>query len=214
MISVLDLIELAQIVDMVTVAIAVLDVCHIGMLLTKLLTREHSLRRHWRLATFRAGHTMRDDDTFLISLDKAIRNDFFWCAARVTAGVGFAGELIGRWSEGCQCHEAELVSGHGHNVGVSCQMQGRRTAELAAGDAMARFHHLLAETKNDILPFISKLSELHRATMLSDWNKARAHIASQLELKLAHRQSLPYSLCALSHTDPATVVNAARYNLA
>ena len=43
------------------------------------------------------------------AVDKAIKSLTFWAMVRATSEIAYQAEFIGRWSEGCFCHELELT---------------------------------------------------------------------------------------------------------
>ena len=117
---------------------------------------------------------------------------------RTVYEIGFLGEYIGRWSEGCPCHDSLLQSG----TKINCQLKGCRSPELASGSAMKGLERVWTRSRYKFLGAISGMTDSIKAELLIDWDRARSQTLAELAVKLGHWRLLPHVLCGLGHWDP------------
>ena len=174
---------------------------------------EYILRKHWSLKKYRGKEKsqQREEEagSDVTKLDKALKSELFWCMVRVIHETGHLAEGIGRWCEGCPCHNYKLMAG----VNIQCQLKSCRAPELASGEASEAFERRFANSYNKILAFTSGLSSKSRHAVLQDWDKSRGRVMTELTLKLCHWTQLPHALCALAHWCPEKSMKAAQHVL-
>ena len=202
----------------------------------KMLLIEPVIRNHWKKNAFQKGKnadgdvvaapwTAQPTDDYSIpleELDRVIRSNFFWAAARVVHEVGYQAEVLGRWSEGCPCHDSHRLVWHSSTAEErrelpkppSCEFQSCRAPELACGSAMHAFRRAIWTSQQNIVQHVAGLSTAEQTRLRLDWDTARAKIEVQLSFKLAHWQQLPHILCGLGHFDDLVVMVVARQALA
>ena len=142
----------------------------------------------------------------------------FWSTARVIHEIGFQAEFLGRWSEGCPCHEEHRLAYHTTPKGEryklpkppTCELQCCRAPELAAGDGLRLFRKILWVSQQNVLSHLAGLPLSEQTSLRRDWDHARSKIKVELTLKLAHWGQLPHLLCALAHPHPSQVMKAAK----
>ena len=71
-------------------------------------------------------HVSFEDSNIISTIDRAIRDPDFWLAVGMLRALSFEAEYVGRWSEGCECHEGQSST--------QCPFKGCHAVELAAGD--------------------------------------------------------------------------------
>lgn len=185
--------------------------------ITRLGPLESHLRKYWNLQKFSGGRNEPVDDetsdwkTNIQVLDKAIRSKMFWVHCKVVGQLGFLGEFIGRWCEGCPCHQQELVAG----CKVSCDFKHCRAPELATGDAFVSFQTQVEKFGVELIPILTSegLTTDDRNRLLLVTSKASAGLVSELRLKFAYFQQLPHALCGLGHHDRTKASRAAKHCL-
>lgn len=173
---------------------------------TQLLPLETYLRKYWNLAKFSGGTsepTAPDEDwkTNNHLLDKTIRDKVFWVHARLICNLGFLGEYLGRWCEGCPCHQKELLCG----FKVDCANKHCRAPELACGDGLDGLGTQLEKFRESIVPIATSatLSVCEQNDLVLLAGKVASGLSSELQMKMAHFQQLPHALCGLGHHDRA-----------
>ena len=184
----------------------------------KMLLLEPLIRRHWNLEKFLGGPVGQKNahTTTVQKIDEAIRSQKFWSCARIVQEVGFQAEIVGRWSEGCSCHEKhhELFNfakhmGRGRGINIPpppmCERKGVRAAELATGAAIKMCADSFLACSRNILEFVHGLDPKTQHDLKADWEVARAKIMTEMTLKLAQWSYLPNLLCGLAHHDPCAV---------
>ena len=152
------------------------------------------------------------------AIQMVIDNPVFWSTARVIHEIGFQAEFLGRWSEGCPCHEEHRLAYHTTPKGEryklpkppTCELQCCRAPELAAGDGLRLFRRILWVSQQNVLSHLAGLPLSEQTSLRHDWDHARSKIEVELTLKLAHWGQLPHLLCALAHPHPSQVMKAAK----
>ena len=148
--------------------------------------------------------------TTVCKIDAVIRSQKFWAAARIVREVGFQAELIGRWSESCPCHEEHNLlfnwvksSGSGLKIPPppQCDWKGRRSPDLATGEAIKMLEQSASSCQDNIVEFVHSLDSGTQHSLKRDWEHARSKIVAELTLKLATWKYLPNLLCGLAHHD-------------
>lgn len=142
-----------------------------------------------------------------------LASETFWSTCRIIAEIGFHAELVGRWCEGCCCHEDMLVSSSSSRspkLRIDCPLKCCRAPELACGAAIEQFQKSLADTQHQICEHLKGIPTVEEQQSLKlDWEKARGRIQAELELKGAHWGMLPHLLCGLGHHQASTVIQVA-----
>ena len=152
------------------------------------------------------------------AIQMVIDNPVFWSTARVIHEIGFQAAFLGRWSEGCPCHEEHRLAYHTTPKGEryklpkppTCELQCCRAPELAAGDGLRLFRRILWVSQQNVLSHLAGLPLSEQTSLRHDWDHARSKIEVELTLKLAHWGQLPHLLCALAHPHPSQVMKAAK----
>ena len=115
---------------------------------TKMLVLEPLIRKHWNLEKFLGGSIGQKTahTTTVQKINETIRSQKFWACARIVQEVGFQAEIVGRWSEGCSCHQSHqelynFVRHSGRGIGInryqhssSTDVRTQRGACSRAGD--------------------------------------------------------------------------------
>ena len=52
-------------------------------------------------------HVSFEDSDTISTIDRAIRDPDSWLAVDMLHALSFEAEYVGRWSEGCECHEGQ-----------------------------------------------------------------------------------------------------------
>ena len=139
-------------------------------------------------------------------LDRIIPQSRFWALVRLTRELAFCGEVVGRWAEGCPCHEHLLVTGK-H---ITCQFKSCRAPELAVGAADGLMSSAFMKANSNAVAFVSGLPPNVQKDLMVDFDMARSRMESLVTLKLAYFQHLPHALCGLGHHSPEQAMLAAR----
>lgn len=139
---------------------------------------------------FHQRHVSFEDSDTISRVDKAIRDPDFWLAVGMLHALSFEAEYIGRWAEGCDCHD-----GQRHNPASPCPFRGCRAVELAAGEWKSKIQSASIRA----VQAVSRVGFMmcNASTFVSDCSLARAKMWSLLETKLHYFQELPWKLCAL-----------------
>ena len=95
----------------------------------------------------------------LSMIDKTIKNCAFWDYAHMVHEVSLQGEQLGKWGEGCSCHQGELLAYASMRrqkrtrelpslpgAVSNCPFRGCRAPELATGDALKQAAQLHQNT--------------------------------------------------------------------
>ena len=158
--------------------------------LEELLAVEVPLRRFWDLNKFthggRGADGVRLRDENLVDIqraDQAMRDPEFWVACRVLRTLAFEAEYVGRWAEGCPCHDSG-------DQDQACPFRGCRAAELASGDWKGTLQRHLKFHSSTHNACVAEFSQY-----LADINKARGKMWYLLEVKLHYWKELPWRLC-------------------
>lgn len=107
------------------------------------------------------------------------------------------GEVVGRWAEGCPCHDHLLVRG----FHVECQLKGCRAVELATGDSLKRMDSTFTQSRYKFMAFTATLEGHVKAELLEEWDIARSKVLAEVVVKLGHWRMLPHALCGIYHWD-------------
>ena len=140
-----------------------------------------------------------------VEVDKVLKSRFFWTMMGIVGEVGFLGEYVGRWAEGCVCHSNLLQNG----IRVDCQLKGCRAPELASGSAIRHLEQVFTRSRYKFISATASLTATARRDLLADWDFARSKIVSEIAIKLGHWQLLPHVLCGLGHWDPREAARCA-----
>ena len=178
------------------------------------------LRKFWNLHKFQGDWGSRASDQMTADepdaewksncqlLNSTIHDKMFWLHIRLVANLGYLGEYLGRWAEGCPCHEAVLLSGQN----VSCQFKSCRAPELACGDAFSGLENQLGRFQQSLAPLATSASltpeQQNNLVLLA--GKVAAGLTSELRMKFAYFQQLPHCLCGLGHYDNTKTTTAAK----
>lgn len=143
------------------------------------------------------------------SLQQVIQSVKFWGFSHVVCELGFQAELLGRWCEGCACHEAHrslynsMSSAERREIPrpPECDFQSCRAPELASGCAIRKFQLGLLHTEHNIMTLTAGMSGEDRADVHQQYDLSRSKLEVEVTLKLAHWQQLPHLLCGLAHWD-------------
>lgn len=146
-------------------------------------------------------------------LDKAVRSPMFWSIMGLVEHLGFASEFLGRFCEGCPCHEFELTHSRNRCRRLKCQLKGCRAPELASGCAIQHFEKVFSRTRQQFLSCTVDLPNSARQALVDDYERARGKSLSELMLKLGHWRLLPHALCGLGHYDERKALLAAQHVL-
>ena len=190
---------------------------------SKLMLVEPVIRKWWNKLAYRKSRDKPSevDDAWSASadeLERVIKSASFWATARVMNEVGYQAEMVGRWTEGCPCHEAQRLIWHSsssHDRRLlpkppTCEFQSCRAPQLASGEAIFAFKKSFWLSQQNIVVHVAGLPMTDQTKLRMDWDAARARIELELSMKLAHWQQLPYILCGLGHHDDMTAMNVAR----
>ena len=185
---------------------------------TKLLPLEQVLRRFWNLNKFEvkshaktSASQPEDWEANTHKLDKAIRDPLFWVQSKLIFQIGLVGEWLGRFAEGCTCHEDELLAG----ITVQCDWKQCRSPEMSCGDGIARLECRLRHFHTLIAPICSnpEIGKEDRQQFFLLASKVSSGILAELRLKFGHYGQLPLLLCGLGHHDTSKACWAARRSL-
>lgn len=173
-----------------------------------LLLLEAPLRECWRKEAFLSGvaatptqvsfedssfknssqHQVSFEDSDTISrIDKAIRDPDFWLAVGMLHDLAFEAEYVGRWAEGCDCHEGQ--------PNPKCPFRGCRAVELAAGEWKSKIQSASIRAAQAVSR-VGFMMTCNASTFVADCQLARAKMWSLLETKLHYFEELPWKLCA------------------
>ena len=184
---------------------------------SKLLPLKPTLTRFWDLQKFsgkrRQSTGFEDDDdsewkSNIEKLNGVILDKLFWTRVRLVHKLGFVGEYVGRWSEGCPCHEKELIAG----LSVDCPYKQCRAPEFACGDSFEGLDHQLEMFKDSVLPICTSegIQQKDHQPLVLLAGKVCAGLFSELRLKFGYWTQLPHCLCGLAHHKPAQACLAAQ----
>ena len=126
------------------------------------------------------------------TFDEAVRSSYFWAYVEFIIYVNGALEEMSSWAEGCPCHSEHKAS---------CCFNGRRSAEMAAGAFLEFVHTQCALATSYFLVVSTGLQEEDQANLLSDWTVAMECLTTEVRLKTAHWQGLPWMLAGLALPD-------------
>ena len=177
---------------------------------TELLPLESAFKTFWSPQKFVHSSDVDDGgEDWKPSIEAlgCLKNDEFWVQVRVVRRLGFLGEFVGRWAEGCPCHQSDLLSGR-H---IDCGMKQCRAPELATGDALGQLKEKISDFNSD-LPSVAatgQLSATEQSQLTLLVGKVASNLYSELQMKFAYWQQLPHSLCGLGHHDQAKACLAA-----
>ena len=200
----------------------------------QVLLLEKLLRKYWSKDAFKTGkgsntavndkrnNTVTDSSGNAITverIDAVIRSPAFWSTCHLVKEVGFAAELVGRWSESCPCLSAyqELWNWSKHHgdgiVNIpqppACDKKGCRAHELAAGTAFRIFQQYHWMSRNIIVEHLDSLPSHVQHSLRCDWERARSKMTTELTVKLSTWEHLPNLLCGLAHWDNGIVQKVA-----
>lgn len=197
---------------------------------TKLLKIEPILRAYWNPTAFvnanssKRGTEQQEDALAVLDsgstkaqlrLDHALRSESFWATARLIGEIGFQAELLGRWCEGCACHQQIRCFNSKQNdrpavhIG-SCRWQGARAPELAVGDAMNLYMESMELSNHHLSAYLSRVPEQEQHGIRLDFEKAQSTLTAELMCKFAYWTMLPHILCGLAHPSPVKATQAAQ----
>ena len=180
---------------------------------TDLLRVEALLRQAWNLEKFMAGNGQRhkrfsatttDYGPNLDAINKTIQDERFWSGVAFVHDLAYEAEYIGKWAESCSCCSSAV-----ERRANTCPYRGCRAPELASGEWRRKLQHLLMRSRARMSAYLVQ-SPNSRQADFEGWAAARSKLWSGLHIKLAYWRQLPWRLCALSHTNPATVCSAAK----
>lgn len=134
-------------------------------------------------------------------------SDSFWCGVSLANDISYCAEFVGRWSEGCQCCEDELLTKQNpkrrrtkwlSNVSsaMPCPFRGCRAVQIAAGEWLPRLQKVLSDGQGHLTDSLLKSYGRDLPTFLDDWVKARSKLWGQLRIKLAYFEQIPWKLCS------------------
>ena len=162
-----------------------------------LLLLEAPLRECWSKAAFLSGvaeevrHVSFEDSDTISTCDRAIRDPDFWLAVGMLHALSFEAEYVGRWAEGCECHE-----GHHIPSASPCPFKGCRAVEFAAGEWKSKIRSASMRAEQAVSRVGFMMTSCNASTFVADCSLARAKLWSLLETKLHYFQELPWKLCA------------------
>lgn len=126
------------------------------------------------------------EETSIDAINAAIKTDTF-AEIRAVACISFEAEFVGRWSEGCRCHEEDTIDRSlpkrrriliaPGSSGATCIYKCCRAPELAASEGLCQQMELMVRNRFSIMDHVgSASSEQKRIEILRDWNTARSRL--------------------------------------
>lgn len=176
------------------------------------------LRQYWNVTKFTAGkrsepapttdETECEWKTNIDRLNATIKDNMFWVHAKLIYRLGFLGEYLGRWGEGCPCHERQLLAGYR----VECKFKQCRAPELAVGDGFRGLQEQLREFQQSLVPIATSasLSLDQQRKLIMTAGQVASGLISELRMKFCYFEQLPHCLCGLGHHDTAKASMAAK----
>eukprot|EP00969_Alexandrium_andersonii_P284699 12585102-Alexandrium_andersonii.AAC.1 len=191
----------------------------------EILPLEKILRFAWSHQAFTFQHgagaaAAADDDrgVHVHAVDKAITSEYFWRYCNLVDMLGDVLRHAQHWAEACPCHskpdpaapplppalsskdwEKAQLKRRQHFAKrfkvPSCPLASRRAPELATGRMEDFLDELLATCLQELQMLLRQLSQGEAATLVQDFQAARAHLLYTLRVKLSHWQQLPHVLC-------------------
>ena len=127
-------------------------------------------------------------------IDKAIRCPVTWCSMAAVLDIALEAEHIGRWCEGCPCHnqgdqkaledlrkkKRKVEQPRGWTQEIKCPYKGCRAVELASGVGQRSLHERMMRNKEQVLAHFSSVPDEKRSALLTDWDDARGRLWSVL----------------------------------
>ena len=123
-------------------------------------------------------------------------------------------EELASWAEGCYCHEKvlqdlslykrrEILNLHYESAGTFvCPMAGKRAPELAAGQIEHVYQGVCEQALSRLLLDARlPLPQESQQEVISELQRAQAHVKLLLRTKLQHWQRMPWLACGLAHHD-------------
>ena len=133
------------------------------------------------------------------------------------------------WCEGCPCRrdlrhsrkqrwQQQLFdrTGNEQRAGAvfSCPCGGKNAPFMACGDFEVFLQQISQLTYAEMMASASgKLSDAEIASLVADFEGARAHLLQGFAAKNAYWRMLPWQLCGLAHPDEGKAKSAARCTL-
>ena len=176
-----------------------------------LLQVEFLLRKHWDTKKFLDG--ARDPASAsgsrfqprsldkseysanVLGIQQAIVSKSFWAGVAIVHDISYQAEYVGRWAESCPCCQAESKSKP--KPKQACPFEGCRASELATGTWQSALDKVMSASRSRLTEVLLQGSSADRFSYMSDWHTARGKLWSQLRVKLAHWNQLPWRLCVL-----------------
>ena len=174
---------------------------------------EHALRWGWDKDRYLLDANARRGAVVSIveDVDKAIGSAFFWAWLRVVNMLVKVVRRTTAWIEGCSCHWPLFRRAKRDNILIppkvrrrwlKCPMRGLRAFELCNGEFLEVAGILCENSAVQLLHELpADITAEDRASLVSEFDAARAHLCFYLSMKLHAMQEWPWKICALAHPD-------------
>lgn len=154
----------------------------------EVLPLEPLLRRAWNAERYLKGAASESNSGMPILLEDSskahvtringlMRSDYDWASIALISLLSTEAEIIGSWSEGCQCHDCDTSK-----VAKACPFRACRAPEMAVGRSLQVLSDLVVADKGTLLRYMSKAPSHQRTELLNSWTTASSRLVGLLVL--------------------------------
>ena len=181
----------------------------------QVLERQKVLQWGWDKDAYNRDTKGNSKSNMVERVDEALSDECFWASMVVLEELYVNVRMAIAWTGRCPCHDFPLganladVPADILRAWLDCPMAGRRLPEVATGDFLQMFKDLCVVSSAKLAMELSgSLSPSVRASLLGEFEKARAYFLFMMTMKTDQLADAPSVMLALGHHDRSKVESA------
>ena len=163
---------------------------------TQVMPVQQLLRSCWSAKKFQAGSNApgvsQPSRPFLLpdtgsmkatvtTIDSLMASQYDWSCVAMIGLLAKEADLVGRWSEGCPCHDGNKLE----DQAKSCAYRGCRAPELAQGSAGKLMENTMKSDAYLFLDCLHAAPAAKKSELLSSWRTSRSKMVGCLDALVA-----------------------------